>query len=1456
MKQFHLLLFLVLISLSSTSLHAVHLSGSLQFTARMNGSNEVPAVITDAEGLGVFTLSKDKTALDINVSVSGLTGDITGIHLHKGEAGENGPVIFNLSDFINGKRIKARLTNLTAEEVATFLSGGYYLNVHTDMNPGGEIRAQVLLESDFRYTAMLHGDQEVPAVATDAYGLGVFNLSKSGYKLQIHVVVQGLSGPITGAHFHQGAPGENGGVVENLSSFVNGNVITATVDPTAYLSALQSGNIYFNVHTDANPGGEIRGQVMLDDALYFDAALDGSQENPAVMTSASGIAKINVNNTLDEISYNIVLDGLSGSGATAAHFHTGTVGNNGGVVVNLSADIVGNQIMGSQPISKEFLNALLSGGIYLNVHTDANPGGEIRGQVYRLAREGYLYDFNGGQEVPPSGSTGTGVGMASIDRDQSNAHFMMVVTDLSAPIDAGHFHNARPNSNGGVIFNLSSFFTSVGGAYGYWTENDTEPFNTHVAKFRSKSVYANVHTANFPGGEVRGNVVRGSEFFEDTATDPMFSGDLLIAGKLSGASEVPPVMTDAVGVTSFLLNDSQDAIEVNVSVNGLSGPITGIHVHEGAVGQNGDVIFNLTDFVNGNRVSTTLTGFSTDQLAKFLTGAYYLNVHTANNPGGEIRTQLALETETTYHADLTGNQENPAVVTDAYGLATFNYTPNVNKLEVNVLVQNLSGPITGAHLHVGAPGVNGGVVENLTAMVDGNHIHGVVFPEAYLADLQAGNVYVNIHTEANPGGEIRGQLTLDNGLTFDTWLSGSQEVPASVTEAIGLAAVTLSPTFDQITYRVVTDGLSGNLDAAHFHSATLGQNGGVVLNLSADITGSQIKGSTTAVTQDLIDAMLTGQIYINVHTPAFPGGEIRGQLFRLARDGYGYDLCSDQETSDINAPTATGGGMASIDRHLTNAHVMIVASGLTGDITGAHIHQGMLGEDGGVIFNMTDLYSNGGIFTYWSDMNSTPFTTDYARAIQEANTYANIHTALHPGGEIRGQIIKDLTCPPLALVDCETNPLTVEHTVICDFGNATYTVNVTIMNGVGPYTITGDLNDVIESNTFTIGPFVDGTTYNFAVEDGNGCTASVNSEIIACSKIDCETNPISVTHIVDCDEPSGTYTVNVTIMNGIAPYTITGDLNDVIQSNTFTIGPFTDGTTYNFAVEDGNGCTASVNSDVIACSKVDCNTTPLTIQDTFVCSQDNEANTYVVNVTVVNGTAPYNLTGTVIDVIQDDTFQLGPFESGTSYTINIADANGCTASVMSDLIDCKILPVEFLSFEGEVLEEGNKLQWVTASETNNDFFLLERSFDGQSFENLTKVTGVGNSNSPSRYEYLDRETTASITYYRLSQTDLDGRTEFLGTISLQRGESDFEWVSVKPVPAQDWLNVAFNTSTNQSLSIQIYDVSGRLLFQEQINSYNNQVTTLDIDVRSLQTGVYLLQVNNGQANIHHKFMKY
>jgi len=511
MKRFtNVMLVVLTLFFAIQPIFADHLSGSLQMTARMTGAQESPPVAGAAQGLGVFTLSLDKQNITIEVAAADLTGPIMGIHVHEGAPGTNGPVVFDLTSSIDGCRVSTNLSGISASERAKFLAGDYYLNVHTAANPGGEIRAQILLETDFRYTAYLKGNNEVPAVNTDALGWGSFNLSKAGYELEINVATTGLSGPITGAHLHLAPAGSTGGVIEDLTSFIQGSsIVGAVVDPSAYAADIAAGNVYVNVHTAANPGGEIRAQLVLQPALTFDAYANGAQSG--VATSAFALGTVNVDYNLSTLTFHLIADGLSGP-ITSAHIHEGEAGSAGGVVYDLTPLINGNEIIGMLPLTDiASLNAFLSGGYYWNIHTDANPNGEIRGQVYKLARENYSYVLGPENEVPPSDCDGTGVGMVTIDRGQSNAHYMMVVCEMTEPIAAAHFHNAPAGSNGGVIFDLGPSFANFNNtaAYGYWTEPDFTSMESVM--FRNNEVYANIHTANCPGGAIRGDSVRGRD---------------------------------------------------------------------------------------------------------------------------------------------------------------------------------------------------------------------------------------------------------------------------------------------------------------------------------------------------------------------------------------------------------------------------------------------------------------------------------------------------------------------------------------------------------------------------------------------------------------------------------------------------------------------------------------------------------------------------------------------------------------------------------------------------------------------------------------------------------------------------------------------------------------------------------------------------------------------------------
>lgn len=527
-KLTHLLAGL-LILLFSVPTQADHLRAHLLMGATLNGSQEVPAVTTAARGAVSFTLNPTRDTLFISGAFSGLSGPITMAHTHLGFRGVSGPVVTDLFRFIRGNRIQGYLTgsDIDRSKLDRYLRGGYYLNVHTAANPSGEIRGQIELEKDEHYTAVLSGANEVPPVTTTAVGIGTFSLAQAQDKMKFRVVATGLSGAITDAHFHQGLPGANGGVIQSLLTYVSGNVIEGELTPNAtVLAALASGQVYINIHTAANPGGEIRGQLVRQVRhLGHDARLDGAQMVPAVTTTAKAVAYGRLNATFDTLQVFLAHTGLSAAPTSLTVFAKG-LGQ-----ANTAADLLTTvSLVGAPPalsvtftnLSPALVNLFLTGDVNLVLNTNANPNGEIRGQVYRLAREGYTFSMNGSQERPtPNASTAYGSGFVSMDRDQSNVHFSLAWGGLSGPVTGGHFHTGLRNQSGPVVFELSPFYTPTGtaaiSAEGFWqptgnvSPNTAAPFTARRAlQFRRDSVYANIHTALYPSGEIRGQVFRGA----------------------------------------------------------------------------------------------------------------------------------------------------------------------------------------------------------------------------------------------------------------------------------------------------------------------------------------------------------------------------------------------------------------------------------------------------------------------------------------------------------------------------------------------------------------------------------------------------------------------------------------------------------------------------------------------------------------------------------------------------------------------------------------------------------------------------------------------------------------------------------------------------------------------------------------------------------------------------------
>lgn len=1006
---------LICFAFLTTQVSARHNSGEIMFTSILSGDAEVPAINTMARGVATFNLNGTMDTLFVNGTFAGLSGSVTGAHIHQAAEGMSGDVIIGLTAQINNNQIMGFVTGdaLTSTAMKAMLDGNTYLNVHTEANPGGEIRGQLMTETDYSFFSTLSGDSEVPAVSGDAEGFANVIVSKTNKKVWINAVYSGTSGAITGAHLHNAMAGVSGGVIVNLSDMIDGNRIMGSIEVDESLdlwTKLSNGEVYINLHTEANPGGELRGDLKWKDGITLRSEINTDQEvpMPVVPSTAKGNSYVHFNNAMDTLEYMIYFEGLTGP-AVAAHFHKGASGMAGPPVVNVTDDINGNWIVGTMTgasINSTLVQDFLKGQIYINVHTALNAAGEIRGQLAPNTRIALTTQLEGELEVPGVRTMAYGSGSVSVSNTLEDVCYAILADNLTGEVEAAHFHNAEAGMNGGVLFALNDDINQ-GNDNGVWIEgSNVTDFTTETGGlFVNDKVYVNMHTAASPGGELRGQFELYARLYLDNGIlpfNPMFTGKLSLHSQLSSDNEVHDVTGDANGSLGVVLSKNMDSLYFNATVNNLSGSITGAHFHKGMVGEDGPVEINLTTMVSGNTIAGTVTDFD---LAALLTGQYYINVHTMDNPAGETRGQVMLNSDWAFTAMLSSDNEVHSVTSDAEGMAVVRVYPDMEHIEIKVLFDGTTSPIVGAHLHNAPAGMDGGVVLNLSDDVNGNMIATTKMNASLIAELVAGNIYLNIHTEDNPAGEIRGQLMLQSGVFFDTWLNGAQENPPTNTSAKGLAAVHIDASTGQMIYDVFTSGVTTSISGTHIHEAEIGVNGGVAINLSTGILNNIISGNLD-LSVDLktnFALLLSGKGYLNIHSDDYPSGEIRGQLRTYNREAFAFNLTSDQEVPPLSNNTS-GTGVISINNEWDMLTVDVSYANFAGVVTGAHIHQAEEGMNGGVVINLTDFIDEENMTIRANITAESGLNNEVIEAMMAGNTYLNFHSEKNPSGESRGQI--------------------------------------------------------------------------------------------------------------------------------------------------------------------------------------------------------------------------------------------------------------------------------------------------------------------------------------------------------------------------------------------------------------------------------------------------------------------
>ena len=237
----------------------------------------------------------------------------------------------------------------------------------------------------------------------------------------------------------------------------------------------------------------------------------GAQEVPPNASPGRGTIVGTYNDVTNTISYTIIFSGLV-SPTTAAHFHApAPPGVNAPVIIGYAGFPVGvpsGMYSNTHVITDGQETQLFAGLWYSNIHTSLFPGGEIRTQII-LGNPSTTFTFNnrysGTQEVPPNTSPGTGTIIGSYNHLTNTISYTIIFSGLLSPTRAAHFHApAPPGVNAPVIIGYAGF--PVGATSGTYS-------NTHVItdvqeiQLFSGLWYSNIHTSQFPGGEIRTQII-------------------------------------------------------------------------------------------------------------------------------------------------------------------------------------------------------------------------------------------------------------------------------------------------------------------------------------------------------------------------------------------------------------------------------------------------------------------------------------------------------------------------------------------------------------------------------------------------------------------------------------------------------------------------------------------------------------------------------------------------------------------------------------------------------------------------------------------------------------------------------------------------------------------------------------------------------------------------------------
>jgi hypothetical protein len=573
-------------------------------------------------------------------------------------------------------------------------------------------------------------------------------------------------------------------------------------------------------------------------AQTFVFDLRGSQEVPPVPSTASGGCMGQLDQVAATFSLTCVHDVV---GATVMHIHRAPAGENGPIAFDLG-DPASPVTATWTSMTPSDITALLEGELYLNVHTAGRPAGEIRGQIVNGVDE-VSFTADGAQAVPPSETSAT----ASCTADLNSGATSLAIdcTHNLAGADAAHVHDAPFGQNGPIVFTFPSAASPL---------NANIPMTPLlVAKYAATFLYLDVHT---PGGteEEPSDAIRGQ-----IGTPPAgaTSGTIVIAKNSYPSGATGFSFTDDIEApNNFVLDDGETRTFLNVAPGTYT--VTEDDPSEGNFTL-GDVSCDDADSTGDTRTRTASITVDAGETVV----CRFRNLETA-------------PTDDIFVFHLSGDQEVPPVVTPERGGCMGRFDAGTSSLTL-ICTHDVDLP-TVMHIHRGAPGAIGDIVFDMGPPDSPVIATWSGMTPAQVADLKAGNYYVNIHTSGRPAGAIRGQIVLRTVDTISYTMDAAQVVPPDETAPYtGNCTANLDDPATGLAVACTHDLPAPDL--AHVHRAPRGQNGPIVFTFPS--AASPFAATVPMTPRDVAD-FAAGFLYTDVHGPEAgetgTANEIRGQI--------------------------------------------------------------------------------------------------------------------------------------------------------------------------------------------------------------------------------------------------------------------------------------------------------------------------------------------------------------------------------------------------------------------------------------------------------------------------------------------------------------------------------------------------------------------------------------------------